>query len=678
MNYFVMRNVSLDVDDRRLDDVINQVGKGKYRIPEFQREFVWDRTDVVDLFDSIYKSYPIGSFFFWRVPQDMWDFFRDVDELQQPSLDEIQRSEFPEISFVLDGQQRLTSLYVTLNGMEYAGTDYSRIVFDLDEEAFKVAEGKADHLVRLCDVWDDKREVRDELEGDRYDAFTDCNDILTKYELPLIIVKTNNVDSVINIFERINQKGTRLSRFDIVNANIWSKDFNLRSRIEEDIFKHLKKVGFGEIERGTITQTLALNIDGICSTDAQKNLDPDDVREYWEDTKEAIISAIGYLRKQHGVRRAEFIPYEGMIPVLAYYMYETGRSNAKPEHQEQLDRWFWRVALSGRYSSSAQTRMTEDSKLIDRIISGDDVDINFTPQISTERLINTNIKRSTSGLRNAFLCLLARNRPLHFEDGSEIDLTNNEYTNFRLHKHHIFPNAYLRELEYSKKERKSIMDITFIPAELNRRLADTTPKEYFGELREEVEEFELIMDSHLIPYEEDSGIWTNDFDTFQEQRAERVYSEFMELIGEYSALESDLKNDPENAVEETEVLVRDFISHELAQVSDDGSFWGEVPNDVNANVQRRISEEQNSNPEFSVDSDRERLDFCNVMDYAKIINARWDVFDDHFPSKSAVQNRFKDFAEFRNGIAHNREVDRFTEMDGQIAIEWINSCIQIE
>ncbi|MBB6090934.1 uncharacterized protein with ParB-like and HNH nuclease domain [Halobacterium salinarum] len=213
-----MRNVSLDVDDRRLDDVITQVGKGKYRIPEFQREFVWDRTDVVDLFDSIYKSYPIGSFFFWRVPHDMWDFFRDVDELQQPSLEEIQRSEFPEISFVLDGQQRLTSLYVTLNGMKYADTDYSRIVFDLDEETFKVAEGKADHLVRVCDIWDDKREVRDELEGDRYEAFTDCNDALTKYELPLIIVKTNEVESVINIFERINQKGTRLSRFDIVNA----------------------------------------------------------------------------------------------------------------------------------------------------------------------------------------------------------------------------------------------------------------------------------------------------------------------------------------------------------------------------------------------------------------------------------------------------------------------------
>jgi hypothetical protein len=670
-----MRNVSLDVDDRRLDDVINQVGKGKYRIPEFQREFVWDRTDVVDLFDSIYKSYPIGSFFFWRVPRDMWDFFRDVDELQQPSLEEIGRSEFPEISFVLDGQQRLTSLYVTLNGMQYAGTDYSRIVFDLDAEAFKVADGKADHLVRVCDLWEDKREVRDALEGERYDAFTDCHDALTKYELPLIIVKTNEVDSVINIFERINQKGTRLSRFDIVNANIWSRDFNLRSKIDEDIFEHLDDIGFGDIDRGTVTQTLALNIEGTCSTDAQKNLDPKAVKESWDETKDAIISAIGYLRKQHGVKRAEFIPYEGMIPVLAHYMYETGRRNVAPEHQDRIDRWFWRVALSGRYSSSAQTSMTEDSKLIDSIVAGEDVEINFTPQIDKNRLIETNIKQSTSGLRNAFLCLLARNRPRHFEDGSEIDLTENEYADFRLNKHHIFPNAYLRNLNYSKTDRKSITDITFIPAELNKRLSDTTPKEYFGTLREEVSEFEAIMDTHLIPYHEDSGIWENDYEQFQEQRAELIYAEFMQLIGESSALESELRHNPQSAVEETEVKVRDHIHNRLTSANDSDSFWGEVPNDVNANVQRRISQEQESNPEFTIDSERDKLDFCNVMDYAKLINARWDIFSDDFPSKSEVNSRFEDFADFRNGIAHHRNVDRFTEMDGEVAIEWINSCI---
>jgi hypothetical protein len=57
------------------------------------------------------------------------------------------------------------------------------------------------------------------------------------------------------------------------------------------------------------------------------------------------------------------------------------------------------------------------------------------------------------------------------------------------------------------------------------------------------------------------------------------------------------------------------------------------------------------------------------MDYAKIINARWYVFEDYFPSKSEVDSRFKHFSEYRNEIAHNRDADHFTETDGKVAIE---------
>jgi hypothetical protein len=528
--------------------------------------------------------------------------------------------------------------------------------------------------VRLCDIWADKIEVRDELSAERREKFIRCNKLLQQYELPLIIVKTDDVDSVINIFERINQKGTRLSRFDIVNANIWSEDFNLRERIEEDIFTQLRQIGFGEIPRGAITQTLALCIEGTCTTTAQKNLDGSKVKQVWDTTKQALLSAIDYLKNKHGVQRAEFLPYEGMIPVLAYYIFEADQPTVGQTHQDTIDRWFWRVALSSRYGSQSQTRMTEDCRLFDKILNGEDVEINFTPQISTERLMDTNIKRSTSGLRNAFLCLLARNQPRHFENVGLIDLTQNQYTDFRLNKHHVFPNAYLREQGYDKQKRKSIMDITFIPEELNKRLLDTTPDSYFSEFAAN-DDFEQVMESHLIPTGEHSGIWDNDYDRFLEQRAELVYTEFMDMIGEYSALQSDLRNDPQEAVKEIEIQVRDYIHRQLIAESDDSTFWGEVPNDVNSNVQRRISDTKNENPEFTVDSDREKLDYCNIMDYAKIINSRWNIFQNDFPSKSAVQNRLEDFADYRNGIAHNREVDEFTRMDGEIAIQWLDSCI---
>lgn len=670
-----MENVELDVDNEYLSKVMDTVDRGKYRIPEFQRGFVWDRSDVISLFDSIYNSYPIGSFFFWKVPQSMFDFFRDVEGLDQPPIDEIKSSGFPEVNFVLDGQQRLTSLYIALNGITYNGIDYSKIVFDLDEEEFKVAEGRSDHLVRLCDIWDDRREIRDELTDERRSTFIDCYEVLRQYELPLIVVESENIESVIDIFERINQKGTRLSRFDIVNANIWSREFNIRNKIGEDLFPELDRIGFGNIDRGRVTQTFALIHEQTCTTSAQKNLDTDEVKQDWPTVKDSIVEAIRYLQNKHGVRRAEFIPYEGMIPVLSYYIFKNG-GKVDSSHQEIIDKWFWRVAISRRYSSQEQTRMAQDAKFFDKLLGGKEVEVDYAPDISKEEIINENIKHSTSGLRNAFLCLLCKKNPLHFETGAAIDFSRDYYTNFNLSNHHIFPNRSLREKGYSQKERKSITDITFIPADVNKKIRSEGTSGYFSSLRRE-ENFDEVMSSHLIPADGGKALWEEDYDQFREERAEMIFAEFMDLIGEYSGLESDLETDPESAVDEIETRIRDYIFESLNEKYNEENVWEKMPGDVMSNVERRIQDEEGQDPEFSISGPREKLDYCDVGDYPKIINKNWRVFKSDFPSKQEVDERFQDFGSYRHSFAHNRGTDKFTELDGKISIQWIDSCIEI-
>lgn len=671
--------VKLSVNDRDLGNVISKLSQGKYRIPEFQREFVWDRKDVVDLFDSIYNSYPIGSFFFWRVPEDMWEFFRDIDQLQQPPIEEIKDSEFPEVSFVLDGQQRLTSLYATLDGIKYGDKEYSEIKFNLDTESFKISKKSRNNVVPVCDIWEDKREVRDQFdrESKRYESFTKCHDILKEYKLPVITVQTGNVDSVTDIFERINQQGTQLTRFDIVNANIWSEEFNLRKRIEKELLPELKEKRFGRVDNGRVIQTLALNIEETCRTNAQTNLNSDDVRDVWTETKDAILSAVDYLRNKHGVKRIEFLPYGGMIPVLSYYIYNIDQNSPKSDHEVMIDRWFWRVAVSERYGSAAQTKMTKDSRIMDKIIDGEDVKINFTPKIDKERLIRTNIKRSSVGLRNAFLCLLAKKHPLHFENGSKIDLAEDQFIDFRLENHHIFPNSYLRDNDYSKEDRKSILDIAFIPSEINQNISKSNPKEYFTKIRRDTDRFEEIMDSHIIPHGENSGLWDNDYDTFREKRAELIYAEIMNLIGDHSDLEADVVRDVESALDKLEKEVRDFIDKEL-KAENDGGYWNNLPSGITTKIENRIESEKKENPDLTIDSDRDKLDYCDVMGYAKIINNQWDIFEQRFPSTEEVQERFGDVNKLRRALKHNREVDRFVEMDGKTGIEWVYSCITNE
>jgi uncharacterized protein with ParB-like and HNH nuclease domain len=110
---------------------MRDVERGKLRIPRFQREFVWERPKVIKLLDSIYHQFPVGSFFFWAAPRKYNKFFRNIAELSLPKPEEME-----DITFILDGQQRITSLYATIKNLTLEGVDYGKICFDLENEEF--------------------------------------------------------------------------------------------------------------------------------------------------------------------------------------------------------------------------------------------------------------------------------------------------------------------------------------------------------------------------------------------------------------------------------------------------------------------------------------------------------------------------------------------------------------
>jgi hypothetical protein len=90
--------------------LMNDLDNGRVRLPPFQREFVWSPTKVIDLMDSIYKGFPIGSLFYWKADRKYVTLFRDIVGLKLPPP-----APDHELFFILDGQQRLTSIWVTAN-----------------------------------------------------------------------------------------------------------------------------------------------------------------------------------------------------------------------------------------------------------------------------------------------------------------------------------------------------------------------------------------------------------------------------------------------------------------------------------------------------------------------------------------------------------------------------------
>jgi len=124
----------IEVKVKNLNTVLSEMERGILRVPRFQRDYVWERTRIAKLFDSIYREMPIGSFFLWIAPQNYRNIYKDIPELRLPEPDN-----YDTVKMILDGQQRLTSLYVVSKGLELCfdgGSlkDYKKICFDLDKK----------------------------------------------------------------------------------------------------------------------------------------------------------------------------------------------------------------------------------------------------------------------------------------------------------------------------------------------------------------------------------------------------------------------------------------------------------------------------------------------------------------------------------------------------------------
>lgn len=507
----------------KLGDVIRDVERGKLRIPRFQREFVWERPKVVKLLDSIYHQFPIGSFFFWEAPTTYNRFFRNIAELGLPEPDARD-----EITFILDGQQRITSLYVTAKGLTLDDVNYGDICFDLEAQEFVTRKADNKRYVALCDMLDEERQfdIYDSLPTLYRERFTACRTVFVTYPFSIVLVRDTELDDVCEIFERINQSGKRLRLTDLVVANTWSEEFDLREKIRQ-LNETLSSRGFGELEDEAVTESLGLNIKGGCTRSFQLQLRTDEIEAVWKNTVECVTLTVDFLRGNLGVRTYSFLPYRGIIPLLAYYFYKSNNRAISPSHRRTVDRWFWRVSFSGRYGSSVATNMGDDRKLFDQIIGGGQISVDYPVTLDENSIVGVQMHR-TSAMKNAVLCLLAKRQPKHFKNNTLIPLDDSYFSDFNSpEKHHIFPASFLQS---EGIKEFSLANFCFLPAELNREISSSKPRDYFRELKEENPEFERTMESHLIPTDSDSGIWTDDYGKFIRQRAGLIRKEIESAI----------------------------------------------------------------------------------------------------------------------------------------------------
>ncbi len=669
--------------------LIQDMERGRLRIPRFQREFVWERTRIQKLLDSMFKEYPIGTLFFWEAPSDYNHLLRDLEELQQPP-----RKSGENYTFILDGQQRLTSLYAVIKGLLIRGDDYSRIVVDLgisdpnQNLPFLYRKPDNQRWITVRDLLGEEIfTIYNKLPNDEYkQRFERYRNVLTKYPFSVVTVSEMDIEDAIEIFERINQQGRRLSRYDLITASVLTDSFDLRERTEKDIADRISP-SFGEIPETSIPQALALNIKGSTEYNTQMSLRTEDVQAVWPATVECLMLAVEFVRSQFGVARLEFLPYDAMLPVLQHYFYYGNtRSIISPSHLEQLERWFWRTTFSERYSSASQTRMTEDAGFIRKLIdSGHEFD--FPVTLTLNALINGSMRSTTSAVRNGILCLLNLKRPLRFDNGSEFRIDGDDFSKFtRAERHHVFPASFLKERGHDSRDVHRIPNFCFIPADLNKRISDNPPSQYMLALYDMHGEhrFGQIIRTHLLPLEDDSGLWSDDYDTFITRRASLLYDEILHRCGVVPRISEEHRNP---VVDTLEKAIRDLV-HDTLSNTFGYDYWREgvmsVAGDVHSRIESRIDDFVRKTPGVSksqfASNLRAKWDYADLSDYPKIILSKkcWPNFAPVFRSKLDTERYLDDFREFRNRTKHTRDIDSILEHRGQAAILWLTQTLEVD
>ena len=425
--------------------------------------------------------------------------FRHAIDLNIPGIEEDDN-----VSFILDGQQRITSLYLPLMGLSVRGTDYSRICFDVKDKKFTQRPPDGKRYISVSELWQESFwKIVQNVEDEHRDALDSCNQILKTYPISIVQVRDKNLSEVCDIFQRINQAGKRLYRFDLISEMTFSRDFDLRERFQEDIIDPLKTKAFGKISSDIVTQLMALIKLRRCTESIQFSLTADEIHGMWPKVISSIKLAADTLRKCVGVMDASFLPYDSQLTLLTYLFAKSGKHALSEIELVWFQGWFWLSSFSQHYGSRGATRVGQDSELFDQLIAGSSPDFSPAIKLTPSTLMGTKMT-SHSAVRNAFLCLLALRKPLDLVNNAPLDLVTGGISDFTSpEKHHIFPQAYLRDSAQEKKVN-ALPNFCFLTADLNKKISGSRPSKYFPELKETNQDFRKAATAQILPDPEES------------------------------------------------------------------------------------------------------------------------------------------------------------------------------
>ena len=512
---------------RPFSTLMYQIETGSIKIPQFQRSFVWDRHKSAKLLDSLLKGFPIGTFIFWRTREEL----RSIRNLGSIQLPPTPKGDF--IHYVLDGQQRLTSLFAAAKGLKVQRAeridDFSEMYVDLDADndgdlvLTDVSEKAPQSFISVRNLLNAEFTTLAKFPEKYHGIMQKYKSILEGYNFSVILVPEAPIDVATEIFTRINVMGQPLSVFEVMVAKTYDADRNFDlAEATSDLLEELSEVGFGTIPDIVVLQTISAIMAKECSKKAILRLDKEHFIDTWPKAIEAVRATVDYFRSLFGIPVSQLLPFKALLVPFAYFFFHHP-DRPSGEVQKYLVDLFWRISLGGHYSQSLESRLAQDIRRVDTILKGQLPKYDYPVDTRKEFILENGWFSTGRSFIKAVLCVLAARGPRSFLDNSQVYISNNwlKQANSRNY-HHFFPKAYLKRQGVDDYWANHVGNITLVDEFLNKReIRDKKPSVYMRKFDRENRDLARTMHTHLIGLDR-SGIWEDDYERFLNRRCAAI------------------------------------------------------------------------------------------------------------------------------------------------------------
>lgn len=521
----------------RINTILDQIDLGSMALPEFQRGYVWNRDQVRGLMDSLDRKHPVGSLLVWATKTENAN-ARGDGNLAPGS-----------VKLLLDGQQRITSLYGIIRDKPPKFFDgnaqaFTGLYFNLEDETF---EFYGPLKMKDNPLWINVTELMqigvgqfigklyaDETVRPKMDSYINrlnAIDSIKAIDLHIeeVTGEDKTVDIVVDIFNRVNSGGTKLSKGDLALAKVCAEWPDARDEMKKRLDKW-KKAGF-DFRLEWLLRCVNTIVTGEALFAFLKDVDTPTFQKGLQEAEVTIDRLLNLISSRLGLDYDDVLGSRYSFPLLARYLSQRGGHLANYQEYNKLLYWYVHTFLWGRYAGSTESVLNFDLDLIDNMDGALD---RLVDQLRRERADLKLYPRDFEGWSRSarfYPLLYMLTRVWHAQDwDTGIELSNHMLGKLsRLQVHHIFPKALLYEYGYPKSEVNAIANFTFLTQETNLLVSDHDPAEYLAAF---VKRHPGSVESHWIPM--DPVLWKienyRDFLAARRELLAKAANEFLDSL----------------------------------------------------------------------------------------------------------------------------------------------------